>query len=82
MNGLSTYSDENANLHWLPHQILVYEVRAEEGYGMHWSSNNSGAGEQIERERAFRGFVVEGIRLATMKLPDFEARGSVLVGNA
>lgn len=27
------------NLHWLPHQVLVYEVRVEEGYGMRWSQN-------------------------------------------
>ncbi|KAJ7303006.1 hypothetical protein DFH08DRAFT_904535 [Mycena albidolilacea] len=26
------------NLHWLPHQILVYEVRVAEGYGMRWST--------------------------------------------
>lgn len=27
------------NLHWLPHQVLVYEVRVEEGYGMRWSQD-------------------------------------------
>jgi hypothetical protein len=33
------------NLHWLPHQILVYEVRVEEGYGMRWSRDcNAGDG--------------------------------------
>jgi hypothetical protein len=24
------------NLHWLPHEVLVYEVRVQEGYGMRW----------------------------------------------
>ncbi|KAF9499228.1 hypothetical protein BDN71DRAFT_1442276 [Pleurotus eryngii] len=27
------------NLHWLPHQVLVYEVRTPEGYGMRWSQD-------------------------------------------
>lgn len=27
------------NLHWLPHQVLVYEVRVSEGYGMRWSQD-------------------------------------------
>ncbi|KAH8109924.1 hypothetical protein DFH11DRAFT_841128 [Phellopilus nigrolimitatus] len=27
------------NLHWLPHAVLVYEVRVEDGYGMRWSQN-------------------------------------------
>ncbi|KAK7031718.1 hypothetical protein R3P38DRAFT_825897 [Favolaschia claudopus] len=48
------------NLHWLPHQILVYEVRIAEGYGMRWSQDRSGA--QNDREHSgsewvFRGFV-------------------------
>ncbi|KAF9218466.1 hypothetical protein BS17DRAFT_791332 [Gyrodon lividus] len=30
------------NLHWLPHQVLVYEVRVEEGYGMRWSQDRDG----------------------------------------
>lgn len=30
------------NLHWLPHGILVYEVRVHEGYGMRWSQDLSG----------------------------------------
>ncbi|KAG6333441.1 hypothetical protein ID866_5643 [Astraeus odoratus] len=30
------------NLHWLPHQVLVYEARVEEGYGMRWSQDRSG----------------------------------------
>jgi hypothetical protein len=29
------------NLHWLPHQVLVYEVRVPEGYGMRWSQDRS-----------------------------------------
>jgi len=29
------------NLHWLPHEILVYEVRVAEGYGMRWSQDRS-----------------------------------------
>ncbi|KAI0699473.1 hypothetical protein BC835DRAFT_572473 [Cytidiella melzeri] len=27
------------NLHWLPHQVLVYEVRVAEGYGMRWAQD-------------------------------------------
>ncbi|KIJ64070.1 hypothetical protein HYDPIDRAFT_112599 [Hydnomerulius pinastri MD-312] len=27
------------NLHWLPHQVLVYEARVEDGYGMRWSQD-------------------------------------------
>ncbi|KAF8184797.1 hypothetical protein BJ912DRAFT_812026, partial [Pholiota molesta] len=30
------------NLHWLPHRVLVYEVRVAEGYGMRWSQDQSG----------------------------------------
>ncbi|KAF9070939.1 hypothetical protein BDP27DRAFT_1219825 [Rhodocollybia butyracea] len=29
------------NLHWLPHSVLVYEVRIAEGYGMRWSQDQS-----------------------------------------
>ena len=29
------------NLHWLPHGVLVYEIRIEEGYGMRWSQDPS-----------------------------------------
>ena len=29
------------NLHWLPHQVLVYEVRIPEGYGMRWAQDLS-----------------------------------------
>ncbi|KAI0763241.1 hypothetical protein BC629DRAFT_1267816, partial [Irpex lacteus] len=27
------------NLHWLPHQVLVYEIRVSEGYGMRWAQD-------------------------------------------
>jgi len=30
------------NLHWLPHEVLVYEVRVEEGYGMRWAREMGG----------------------------------------
>lgn len=48
------------NLHWLPHQILVYEVRVIEGYGMRWSKDmsqmcDSDIGES--RPWSFRGYV-------------------------
>jgi len=54
MNGASW-----RNLHWLPHGILVYEVRVLEGYGMRWSQEKS---EDVEandgvREWVFRGFL-------------------------
>jgi hypothetical protein len=29
------------NLHWLPHTVLVYEARVQEGYGMRWSQDRS-----------------------------------------
>ena len=60
------------NLHWLPHWVLVYEVRVEEGYGMRWSQDQSamvgeggllrpiGDGERAEgvfKPWTFRGFV-------------------------
>ncbi|KIK01603.1 hypothetical protein K443DRAFT_98364 [Laccaria amethystina LaAM-08-1] len=51
------------NLHWLPHQILVYEVRVAEGYGMRWSQDQSEEGRESEglsketRPWIFRGFV-------------------------
>ncbi|KIY64486.1 hypothetical protein CYLTODRAFT_425156 [Cylindrobasidium torrendii FP15055 ss-10] len=49
------------NLHWLPHQILVYEARVFEGYGMRWSRDcaKSEGGEQDESPHpwVFRGFV-------------------------
>jgi len=55
------------NLHWLPHQVLVYEVRVEEGYGMRWSQDrgvlnammdNAGSLERnFKAPWMFRGFV-------------------------
>ncbi|KAJ3483610.1 hypothetical protein NLI96_g6197 [Meripilus lineatus] len=58
------------NLHWLPHCVLVYEMRVPEGYGMRWSQDQTGfvepgSGKIIEgkdedlKERPwiFRGFV-------------------------
>lgn len=48
------------NLHWLPHQILVYEARVAEGYGMRWSQDRSvlESGEVTELlSWTFRGFV-------------------------
>ena len=54
------------NLHWLPHEVLVYEVRVAEGYGMRWSQHRAlkGSGEESQLEEpevgrpwVFRGFV-------------------------
>jgi hypothetical protein len=47
------------NLHWLPHQVLVYEVRVPEGYGMRWSQDRSGVlnDEELDRLWTFRGYV-------------------------
>ncbi|KAF8634028.1 hypothetical protein AX17_004293 [Amanita inopinata Kibby_2008] len=49
------------NLHWLPHEVLVYEVRVAEGYGMRWShdwSKDDSGGETEGRPTwTFRGFV-------------------------
>ena len=46
------------NLHWLPHQVLVYEVRVLEGYGMRWSQDRSDVGNiGNELPWVFRGFV-------------------------
>ncbi|KAF5309054.1 hypothetical protein D9619_013579 [Psilocybe cf. subviscida] len=42
------------NLHWLPHQVLVYEVRVAEGYGMRWSQNQA---EGEPQPWIFRGFL-------------------------
>ena len=44
------------NLHWLPHQVLVYEVRVEEGYGMRWSQDRSRV-DFVDTPWTFRGFV-------------------------
>ncbi|KAF8908144.1 hypothetical protein CPB84DRAFT_1767412 [Gymnopilus junonius] len=49
------------NLHWLPHQVLVYEVRVPEGYGMRWSQDQGDReGDDSSKESrpwTFRGFV-------------------------
>ena len=58
------------NIHWLPHNVLLYEVRVEEGYGMRWSQDWGGLvdddteklieGKEVElagRPWIFRGFV-------------------------
>ncbi|KAF7309392.1 hypothetical protein MIND_00310000 [Mycena indigotica] len=47
------------NLHWLPHQVLVYEVRVAEGYGLRWSQDRSVSRESEEDMPSwlFRGFV-------------------------
>lgn len=50
------------NLHWLPHEVLVYEVRVAEGYGMRWSQDqadrpDSDGGEKTNWPWIFRGFV-------------------------
>lgn len=49
------------NLHWLPHQILVYEVRVAEGYGMRWSQDQSDHEGDVGIEEIppwiFRGFL-------------------------
>lgn len=52
------------NLHWLPHEVLVYEIRVPEGYGMRWSCSLSGLASETNsyddaslRPWAFRGFV-------------------------
>ena len=47
------------NLHWLPHQVLIYEIRVPDGYGMRWSQDQS---EQMEmtdepKDWIFRGFL-------------------------
>jgi len=48
------------NLHWLPHEVLVYEVRVAEGYGMRWSQDQAGRPDEGGKENRlwiFRGFV-------------------------
>ncbi|PPQ88196.1 hypothetical protein CVT25_005161 [Psilocybe cyanescens] len=48
------------NLHWLPHQVLVYEVRVPEGYGMRWSQDQGDRGGDVakgDRSWIFRGFL-------------------------
>jgi len=48
------------NLHWLPHEVLVYEVRVAEGYGMRWSQDQADRPDEGGKENRpwiFRGFV-------------------------
>ncbi|EAU86729.2 ProFAR isomerase associated family protein [Coprinopsis cinerea okayama7 len=45
------------NLHWLPHQVLVYEVRVREGYGMRWSQDHGSPDAKDSPLWVFRGFV-------------------------
>ena len=43
------------NLHWLPHQVLVYEIRVPDGYGMRWSQDQR---EEVgTKDWVFRGFL-------------------------
>lgn len=51
------------NLHWLPREVVVYEVRVAEGYGMRWSQQqvlelgDLGEKTQTDMTWSFRGFV-------------------------
>ena len=48
------------NLHWLPHEVLVYEVRVVEGYGMRWSQDQVDRSDGVKKENRpwiFCGFV-------------------------
>jgi hypothetical protein len=47
------------NLHWLPHQVLIYEVRVPDGYGMRWSQDQSDEAQTtVEvKDWVFRGFL-------------------------
>jgi hypothetical protein len=48
------------NLHWLPHEVLVYEVRVPEGYGMRWSQDQADRLDDVKKENwpwLFRGFL-------------------------
>jgi len=47
------------NLHWLPHQVLVYEMRVPDGYGMRWSQDQSEQAEMTDgpKDWVFRGFL-------------------------
>lgn len=44
------------NLHQLPHDVFVFELRVKEGYGMRWSQDRS-SGSPPEQPWIFRGFV-------------------------
>jgi hypothetical protein len=43
------------NLHWLPHKVLVYEVRVPEGYGMRWARDLSQSGDCTEQSKGDNG---------------------------
>jgi hypothetical protein len=47
------------NLHWLPHSVLVYEMRVPEGYGMRWAQDWADELQEqaVQRPWIFRGFV-------------------------
>ncbi|KJA22553.1 hypothetical protein HYPSUDRAFT_40941 [Hypholoma sublateritium FD-334 SS-4] len=49
------------NLHWLPHAVLVYEVRVPAGYGMRWAQDQASAaaagGVGDDAPWVFRGFL-------------------------
>ena len=47
------------NLHWLPHRVLVYEMRVPEGYGMRWAQDCTDELQEQAAQRPwiFRGFV-------------------------
>ncbi|KAG6810432.1 hypothetical protein H0H92_011874 [Tricholoma furcatifolium] len=49
------------NLHWLPHQVLVYEVRVLDGYGMRWSRDESVRLEDGEEAANARPWVFRGL---------------------
>lgn len=46
-----------SNLFWLPHNVLAYEVRVAEGYGMRFQSTSALASNSTHVQWAFRGFV-------------------------
>lgn len=41
------------NLFWLPHAVLAFEIRVQEGYGMRFQKNSS----QTDARWTFRGFI-------------------------
>lgn len=45
------------NLHWMPHEVLVYEVRVQAGYGMRWSQDLSGLLDDTETRRPREGCI-------------------------
>ncbi|KAG6820316.1 hypothetical protein H0H93_002403 [Arthromyces matolae] len=48
------------NLHWLPHQVLVYEIRVPEGYGIRWSQDKSIGTEGSEETNTYQPWVFRG----------------------